>query len=47
MIDGKLSQAYEDVLKVSGAGFRWVDSHTFRFYGIKGGQVYRITIDLG
>ncbi len=47
MIDGKVSDSYEDVLKVAAAGFRWLDSHTFRFYAIKGGQLYRVTLDIG
>ncbi len=47
MIDGKLSPGYEDILELNLASDRFIDGHTFRFYGIKAGQVYRVTLDLG
>ncbi len=47
MVDGKLSPSWEDILVLSSAACRFVDDHTFRFYGIKAGQIYRVTLDLG
>jgi WD40 repeat protein len=47
LVDGKLGPSYEDMLVMSSAACRFVDARTFRFYGIKAGQVYRITLDLG
>ena len=47
MVDGKLGPSYEDIVVLSSAACRFVDDHTFRFYGIKAGQVYRVTLDLG
>lgn len=46
MVDGKLSPSYEDLILTSTAAFRFLDAHTYRFYAIKAGQIYRITIDL-
>jgi Tol biopolymer transport system component len=47
MVDGKLGPAWEDILVLSSAACRFVDDHTIRFYGIKTGQIYRVTVDLG
>jgi hypothetical protein len=47
MIDGKVSPSYQDVLKDSAAGLRFVDGRTYRFYGIRAGQIYRVTLDVG
>jgi WD40-like Beta Propeller Repeat len=47
MVDGKVSPSWEEFLALSSAACRFVDDHTFRFYGIKAGQVYRVTLDLG
>jgi hypothetical protein len=47
MVDGKLSPAYEDMVVLNAASSRFVDGHTFRFYAIKAGQVYRVILDLG
>jgi WD40 repeat protein len=47
MIDGKVSSSYEDMLKAPIAAFRFIDAHTLRFYGIKSGQIYRVTLDIG
>jgi len=46
MVDGKLGPYYEAILQHNVASGRFVDSHTFRFYGIKGGQIYRVTFGL-
>ncbi len=46
MIDGKVSSSYEDMLKAPVAAFRFIDAHTLRFYGIKSGQIYRVTLDI-
>ena len=46
MIDGKLSEGYDDILDSSLAGVGWVDARTYRFYGVKAGQVYRVTLGL-
>lgn len=47
LVDGKLSPAWEDIVVLSSAACRFVDDHTIRFYGIKAGQIYRVTLDLG
>lgn len=47
MIDGKVSPSYEDVLKTSASAFRFTDGRTYRFYGIRAGQIYRVTLDIG
>ena len=47
MLDGKVSPSYEDMLELNAGSHRFVDGHTYRFYGIKAGQVYRVTLDLG
>ena len=47
MIDGKLSPLYEDLLSPNVAAARFVDGHTYRFYAIKGGEIYRVRLDLG
>jgi WD40 repeat protein len=47
MIDGKFGPVFEDILVLNEASSRFVDGHTFRFYGIKAGQIYRVTLDLG
>jgi hypothetical protein len=46
MIDGKVGSAYESVLENNAAACRFVDSHTFRFYGVRAGQAYRVTLDI-
>jgi len=46
-VDGKIGPSYETMLELSVAGCRFVDDHTFRFYGVKGGQIFRVTLDLG
>ena len=46
MIDGKVGSVYETVLGNNAAAVRFVDGHTFRFYGTKAGQIYRVTIDI-
>ena len=47
MVDGKLGPSYEDIVVLSSAACRFIDDHTVRFYGIKAGQIYRVTLDLG
>jgi len=47
LVDGKLGPVYEDIVVLSSAACRFVDDHTIRFYGIKAGQIYRVTLDLG
>ena len=47
MVDGKAGPVYDDMLENSVAGCRFVDNHTFRFYGIKNNQIYRVTVDIG
>lgn len=46
MIDGKVGSVYETVLQNNAAACRFVDGHTFRFYGTKAGQIYRVTLDI-
>ena len=46
MVDGKLGPSYPDIVVLHSAACRFVDDHTFRFYGIKDGQVYRVTLDV-
>ncbi len=47
MVDGKLGPTYEDAVVLSSAACRFIDDKTFRFYGIRAGQIYRVTLDLG
>ena len=47
LVDGKIGPAWEDIVVLHSAAFRFVDDHTLRFYGIKAGQIYRVTLDLG
>ena len=48
-VDGKVGPAYDDLVEANANEnlFRFVDAHTLRFLGVKGGQVYRVTVDLG
>ena len=46
MIDGKLGPYYEALLQTNVAACRFVDGHTLRFYAIKAGQIYRVTLDI-
>jgi len=47
MVDGKVSPSWDEFLALSAAACRFVDDHTYRLYGVKGGQVYRVALDLG
>ncbi len=47
MIDGKLGPPYEEFLSLSATACRFIDDKTFRFYGVKAGQVYQVTLDMG
>jgi hypothetical protein len=38
---------YENVLELNPNAARFVDAHTYRFYGVKGGQVYKVSVALG
>jgi len=46
-VDGKAGPTYEDFLEVNRNVARFMDSHTYRFLGVKGGLVYRVVVDLG
>ena len=46
MIDGKVGPSYEALLPSNVASCRFVAGHTFRSYGIKAGQIYRVTLDI-
>ena len=46
-VDGKIGPGYDDFLEVNRNVARFLDSHTFRFLGVKNGSVYRVTVDLG
>jgi hypothetical protein len=46
-VDGKVGSPYDDFLEVNRNVARFMDSHTFRFLGVKNGSVYRVTVDLG
>jgi hypothetical protein len=45
-VDGKTGPTYEDFLEVNPNVARFIDSHTFRFLGVKNGSVYRVTVNL-
>jgi hypothetical protein len=44
MLDGKVGPLYEDIVPNKVAAFRFVSDHEYRFYGIKAGQIYRVTL---
>ena len=46
-VDGKSGPTYDDFLEVNPNVARFLDSHTFRFLGVKNGSVYRVTVNLG
>jgi hypothetical protein len=46
-VDGKTGPTYDDFLEVNPNVARFLDSHTFRYLGVKGGMVYRVVVDLG
>ncbi len=46
-VDGKTGPTYDDFLEVNPNVARFIDSHTFRFLGVKNGSVYRVTVNLG
>jgi hypothetical protein len=46
-VDGKPGTTYDDFLEVNPNVARFLDSHTYRFLGVKGGMVYRVTVNLG
>lgn len=47
MLDGKLTPLYDEVIPNRVEALRFVDNHTYRFYGVKGGQIYRVKLDIG
>jgi hypothetical protein len=46
-VDGKTGPTYDDFLEVNPNVARFLDSHTFRYLGVKGGMVYRVVVNLG
>ena len=46
-VDGKAGPTYEDFLEVNPNVARFLDSHTYRYLGVKNGMVYRVVVDLG
>lgn len=46
MIDGKVGPSYESLVLELISAARFVGPNTYRFYGIKGGQIYRVTFDI-
>ena len=46
MVNGKVSPVYDDMLELNLGVCRFLDNQSFRFYGIKGGQIYRVTLTL-
>jgi Tol biopolymer transport system component len=46
-VDGKAGPTYEDFLEVNPNVARFMDSHTYRFLGVKKGMVYRVVVDVG
>jgi hypothetical protein len=46
-IDGKAGPSYEDVLEANMNAMVWTDARTLRVLGVKGGSVYRVTVDAG
>jgi WD40 repeat protein len=49
LVDGKVGPTYDDIVEADANAniFRFEDAHTLRFLGVKGGSVYRVTVDLG
>jgi hypothetical protein len=45
--DGKMGPAYEEIIEVHPNCVRFEGPGVYRFLGIKGGSVYRVTVDLG
>lgn len=45
--DGKVGPPYDDMLEANPNVMHFEDSHTLQFLGVKGGSVYRVTMDLG
>jgi hypothetical protein len=48
MIDGKVAttNSYTYLLPLRPTAARFVDNSTFRFYGIKDNQIYRVTVTM-
>lgn len=46
-VDGKSGPTYDDFPEVNRNAARFLDSHTYRFLGVKNGSVYRVVVDLG
>jgi Tol biopolymer transport system component len=46
LADGKVGPTYEDIFEANPNVVRFLDAHTLRLLAVKGGSVYRVTIDL-
>ncbi len=46
MIDGKVGPSYESLVLNQVSAARFVGPNTYRFYGIKAGQIYRVTLEV-
>ncbi len=46
MIDGKVGPPYESMVLDLVSAVRFVGPNRYRFFGIKGGQIYRVTLDI-
>jgi hypothetical protein len=46
-VDGKAGPSYEDVLETNMNAMVWTDARTLRVLAVKGGSVYRVTVDAG
>jgi hypothetical protein len=46
-IDGKAGPSYEDILEANMNAMVWTDARTLRVLAVKGGSVYRVTVDAG
>ena len=47
MMDGKVGPGYDDIFETELSACKFLDGRTYRFYGVKGGQVYRVQVDIG
>jgi hypothetical protein len=46
-VDGKAGPSYQDVLEANLNAMVWTDARTVRVLAVKGGSVYRVTVDAG
>ena len=49
LVDGKVGPTYDDIVEANANAniFRFEDARTLRFLGVRGGSVYRVTMDVG